>query len=130
MTFEGLSLKQIKEIFFGRWESEFKAHLCKWQLTMLKKLQWNNKTIVIMWRPLQFSLLRKYVEHKITWIWRAQYCAVLLDIWWNMIIKFSKQTANSFATKANTKPCKTSEMELFSQVVTSFKGKLRISPKI
>ena len=28
---------------------------------------------------------------------RAQYCIVLLDIWWNMLIKFSKQITNSFA---------------------------------
>ena len=28
---------------------------------------------------------------------RAQYCTVLLDIWWNMLIKFSKKIANSFA---------------------------------
>ena len=27
----------------------------------------------------------------------AQYSAVLLDIWWDMLIKFSKQIANSFA---------------------------------
>ena len=34
------------------------------------------------------------------------------------------------ATKTNTKPCKTSEMELFSQVVTGFRGELRILSKI
>ena len=34
------------------------------------------------------------------------------------------------ATKVNLKPCQTSEMELFPQVVTSFRGELRILPKI
>ena len=37
---------------------------------------------------------------------RAQYC--LLDIWWNMLIKFGKQIGNSLAkiinTKVNSKP--------------------------
>ena len=31
----------------------------------------------------------------------AQYCSVLLDIQWNMLIKFSKQLANSFAKTSN-----------------------------
>ena len=56
------------------------------------------------------------------------------DIWWNMLIKFSKEIGNSFAkiinTKVNSKPCQTAEMELFPQVVTSFRGKLRILPYI
>ena len=30
------------------------------------------------------------------------------------------------ATKANSKPCKTSEMVLFPQVVTGFRGELKI----
>ena len=30
------------------------------------------------------------------------------------------------ATKANSKPCQTSEMELFPQVLTGFRGELRI----
>ena len=34
------------------------------------------------------------------------------------------------ATKANSKLCQTSEMELFAQVVTGFRGKLRILPNI
>ena len=59
---------------------------------------------------------------------------VLLDIWWNMLIKFSKQIGNSFAkiinTKENTKSCLTSEMELFLQVVGGFRGELRILPNI
>ena len=33
------------------------------------------------------------------------------------------------ATKANTKPCKTFEMELFPQVVAGFRGELRILQK-
>ena len=41
---------------------------------------------------------------------------VLPDIWWNMLIKFSKQIGNSFAKIVNAKmssiPCQTSEMEL------------------
>ena len=39
------------------------------------------------------------------------------DIWWNMLIKFSKQFGNCFAkiinTKVNSKPCQTAEVELF-----------------
>ena len=31
------------------------------------------------------------------------------------------------AAKANSKPCQAPEMELFSQVVTGFRGELRIS---
>ena len=42
---------------------------------------------------------------------------VLLDLWWNMLIEFSKQIANSFVkminTKVSSKPCQTSKMELF-----------------
>ena len=34
------------------------------------------------------------------------------------------------ATKANSKPCQTSEMELFPQVVTGFRGERRILPNI
>ena len=30
--------------------------------------------------------------------------------------------------KANSKPCQTSEMELFPQVVTGFRGEVRILP--
>ena len=50
---------------------------------------------------------------------------VLLDIWWNMLIKFSKQIGNSFAkiinTKENTKSCLTSKMKLFPKIVKSEK---------
>ena len=56
------------------------------------------------------------------------------NIWWNMLIKFSKQIGNSFAkiinTKVNSKPCQTPEMELFPQVVSGFRGELRILPYI
>ena len=54
------------------------------------------------------------------------------DIWWNMLIKFSKQIANTFAKilKANSKPCQTSEMELFLQVVTGFRDKFRFMPNM
>ena len=66
---------------------------------------------------------------------------VLLYIWWNMLIEFSKQIGNSFAkiinTKVSSKPCQTSEMELFPQVVTGFRGfrilqtsKMELFPKI
>ena len=34
------------------------------------------------------------------------------------------------ATKANSKPCQTSKMELLPQIVTVFKGELRILPNI
>ena len=56
------------------------------------------------------------------------------DIWWNMLIKFSKQIENSFLKtinkKVNSKPCQTAEMELSPQVVTGFRGELRILPYI
>ena len=38
------------------------------------------------------------------------------DMWWNMLIKFSKQIGSSFVKKlieVNLKPCQTSEMKLF-----------------
>ena len=43
--------------------------------------------------------------------------AVLLDVWWNMLIKFSKQIGKSFSKTingylANSKLCQTFEMEL------------------
>ena len=51
-------------------------------------------------------------------------------IWWNMLIKFSKQVGNSFPkiihTKVNSKPCQAAEMDLFPQVVTGFRDELRI----
>ena len=33
------------------------------------------------------------------------------------------------ATKTNSKPCQTSEMELFAQVVTGYRSELRTLPK-
>ena len=60
--------------------------------------------------------------------------AVLLNIWWNMLIKFSRQIDNRFVktinTKVSSKLCQTSEMELFPQVVSTFRGKLRTLPNI
>ena len=48
------------------------------------------------------------------------------NIWWYMLIKFSKQIGNSLAkiinTKVNSRPWQTSEMELFPKVVTGFRG--------
>ena len=63
-----------------------------------------------------FSLFRKYVEHKVTWDLTV-HNTLLFDVW-NMLIKFSKQAANTFvkitkAAKTNSKLCQTSEMELF-----------------
>ena len=55
---------------------------------------------------------------------------VLLDACWNVLIKFSKQIANTFMKKIvvtkdsnlkNSKLCQTSEMEFFLQAVTGFK---------
>ena len=47
-----------------------------------------------------------------------------------MLVKFSKQIGNSFEetinTKVSSKPCQTSEMKFFLQVVTCFRGELRI----
>ena len=62
---------------------------------------------------------------------RAQYCITC----YIMLIKFSKHIVDTFAkiieaTKANSKPCQTSEMELFVQVVTCFRSELRILPNI
>ena len=49
----------------------------------------------------------------------------LLDIWWNMLFKFSKQIHNSFPkiidTKVSSKSCQTSEMELFIKIVENEK---------
>ena len=48
---------------------------------------------------------------------------VLLDVWWNVLIKFSKQIANTFVKKImaikdsnlkNSELCQTSEIEFFS----------------
>ena len=48
------------------------------------------------------------------------------------LIKISKEIGYSFAkiinTKVNSKPCQRVEMELFPQVVTGFRGELRILP--
>ena len=56
------------------------------------------------------------------------------DIYLDFFIKFSKQIGNSSAkiinTKVNSKPSQASEMELFPQVVTSFRGELKILPYI
>ena len=58
---------------------------------------------------------------------------VLLGIWWNMFIKFSKQIGNTFAKTINgykgefkTWDGFESEMELFPQVATDLRGELRI----
>ena len=49
------------------------------------------------------------------------------DLWWNMLIKSSKQIGNSFPkiinTKVNSKHCPTAEME---QVITGFSNQVRI----
>ena len=66
------------------------------------------------------------------WIWPFT-ILYLFDTWWNMLIKFSKQIRNSSAkidTKVSSKPHQTSEMELFLQVATGFRGDLRILSNI
>ena len=66
------------------------------------------------------------------WIWPFT-ILYLFDTWWNMLIKFSKQIRNSSAkidTKVSSKPRQTSEMELFLQVATGFRGDLRILSNI
>ena len=50
---------------------------------------------------------------------------VFLDIWWNMLIKFSKEIGHSFA-----EIIKTTEMDLFPQIVTGFRDELRVLPNI
>ena len=56
------------------------------------------------------------------------------DMWWNMFIKSSNHIGSSFAeiinTKVNSKPCQTAGTKLFPQVVTGFRGELRILPYI
>ena len=54
------------------------------------------------------------------------------DIWSNMFIKFSKQRKQFFQnnTKVNSRPCHTAKIKLFPQVVTAFRGILRILPNI
>ena len=56
----------------------------------------------------------------------AQYCIVVYG--------YVNQIGNSFAkiinTKVSSKPCQTSEMELFLQVLTGFRDELRILPNI
>ena len=47
---------------------------------------------------------------------------VLLDILWYMLMKFSKQIANTFAKIINDYD----EMGLFPQVVTGFRGEFKI----
>ena len=51
-----------------------------------------------------------------------------------MLIKFSKQITTTFAilmaTKANLKLSEMAETELFLQVVTGFRRKLRIFPNV
>ena len=74
-------------------------------------------------------VINKYVELKVTWIWL---CTILycLMIWWNKLTKFSKQIGNSLTkiinSKVNSRPCQIFEMQLFPQVVTGFKGDIRI----
>ena len=49
------------------------------------------------------------------------------NIWWNMLIKFSKERGNNFAKIIKIKkPIQIAEMELFPQVVTGFRVELRI----
>ena len=58
IIFEGLSLKQIKKIFFGRWESNFKRYLHEETISrqiMTLKFQW---MIVFVWRKNNFLLSR------------------------------------------------------------------------
>ena len=49
---------------------------------------------------------------------------ILLEIWWNMLIKFIRQIGKSpvkmINRKMNSRPCQTSEMELFPQVFSGF----------
>ena len=59
---------------------------------------------------------------------RAQY--ILLDMWWNMLIKFSKQTANTIAkiTNGYKRELKTLS-NIWDGVFTRFRGELRILAK-
>ena len=58
---------------------------------------------------------------------------VLLDKWWNVLNKFSKQIASSLAKIINGYKGRFKallNMEFFLQVVTGCRGELRVLPKI
>ena len=60
---------------------------------------------------------------------------VLLDIWWNMFIKFDKQIVNTFMKIINSykglfKSLSIIQYGAFLQVITSIRGKLRMLPDI
>ena len=46
------------------------------------------------------------------------------------MMEYVNQIYENINTKVNSKPCQTAEMELFLQVVTVFRGELRIMPYI
>ena len=81
-----------------------------------------NKTIFLV-IILRNTLLGNIIIHFIKQIcWNSGHVnltvsnTVLLDIWWNMFIKFSIQIGNSLAKiinkKVNSRPCEISEMKL------------------
>ena len=62
-----------------------------------------------------------FIIKQICWTWGHMDLTMHnIDVWWNMLTKFSTQIGNSFVkiinTNVNSKPCQTAEMELFPQV--------------
>ena len=60
---------------------------------------------------------------------------VLLDIWWNMFIKFDRQIVNTFMKIINSykglfKTLSNIQYGALLQVITSIRGKLRMLPDI
>ena len=96
----------------------------------------------------KFQLIRNTIVYRNTWLGNTTIIFVIkqicwtqghvdltvlnTDIWSNMFIKFSKQRKQFFQnnTKVNSRPCHTAKIKLFPQVVTAFRGILRILPNI
>ena len=62
-----------------------------------------------------------FIIKQICWTWGHMDLTMHnIDVWWNMLTKFSTQIGNSFVkiinTNVNSKPCQRAEMELFPQV--------------
>ena len=97
--------------------------LCIYSNNIVFRNTWLGNTVII------------FVIKQICWqVDLTVHNIALIEIWWNMLIKFGKQIDNSLAkiinTKVNSRSCWTSEMELFPSVVTGSRGKFRILPNI
>ena len=71
MIFEGLSLKQIKQNFFGRWESNFKAINYFRKKLHLRCLTWFE---IGFWLPRNLGILKFfYTDFRLTQISREKF---------------------------------------------------------